>query len=134
MRRLKNLKKFSHLFWRLLSKSTDLSKQKEDCFKFLWPFQKSWNLPRMKTTSNLELNLLFMPPVHSDRKKPFLIWFINTSYSQANLKSLIRKCFPHDITVTDFLHWSALAQKGFQPSKIIMVRAWVYMSCFIIQL
>ena len=32
------------LFWRLLSKSADLSKQEEDCFKFLLPFQKSWTL------------------------------------------------------------------------------------------
>ena len=29
------------LFLRLLSKSADLSKQVEDCFKFLEPFQKS---------------------------------------------------------------------------------------------
>ena len=35
------LKKISLLFWRLLSKSADLSKQVGDFFKFLWPFQKA---------------------------------------------------------------------------------------------
>ena len=36
--------KISLWFWRLLSKSADLSKQEEDFFKFLWLFQKSWTL------------------------------------------------------------------------------------------
>ena len=44
MRRPQNVKKISLLFWRLLSKSADLSKQEGDFFKFLWPFQKSWTL------------------------------------------------------------------------------------------
>ena len=37
-------KKIPLLFWRLFSKSADLSKQEGDFFKFLWPFQKSWTL------------------------------------------------------------------------------------------
>ena len=36
--------KITLLFWRLLSKSADLSKQEGDFLKFLWPFQKSWTL------------------------------------------------------------------------------------------
>ena len=34
------------LFWRLLSKSANLSKKEEDFLKFLWPFQKSWTLQK----------------------------------------------------------------------------------------
>ena len=35
---------FFHLFWHLLSKSVDLSKQLEDNGKILWSSQKSWTL------------------------------------------------------------------------------------------
>ena len=37
-----------HLFWHLLSKSADLSKQLEDNCEILWSSQKSWTLSQTK--------------------------------------------------------------------------------------
>ena len=58
-----NLKKSHTCFDKTAVFYSVASKQEGEFFKFLWPFQKSWTLPRitLKATANVATNIIMSP-------------------------------------------------------------------------